>query len=183
MDITIGSDNSLNIAPLEESDFRVSARDTNGHSERVQYRTQPGVLAQIERIISSKKFPLRSSGEFHRLADSLLLKALENIRSGIPSIMATVDAINTVIMEDEYFQEFSSMFEKLNKQVTAHMGRGAKGEAVRIILRVRDQLNSMPEGYWKEHYLKTLTERYQGHIIDAGKVDLKEHFIDLEKED
>ncbi|RPI88714.1 MAG: hypothetical protein EHM41_00125 [Chloroflexi bacterium] len=174
MDVKVGSDNSLQIAQLEEADFRVSASDTNGHSVRVQYRSQPGILQQIARIISSKKFPLKDASEFHRLADALLLKALENLRSGIPSIMATVDAVNAIIMEEEYYQDFLTLFEKLNKRVAEHMGRGAKGEAVRLVLKVTEKLRAMPEGYWKDQYTKELTMRWGGLIEEAGQVNLSQ---------
>jgi len=179
MEVKVMEDNNLQISPLDEADFRVASRDTNGHQEIVHYRTQPSIVAQISKLVMSHRFPFRSPSEFHRLADILLLKVLDAMYPGIPSVLATVDAINSIIQEDEYYQDFVSIFEKLNKRVVEHIGRGATGEAVRLIVRVKDKLKTMPEGYWKDHYLREISSRWDGLVTSQGTVNLSKEFVDI----
>lgn len=150
---------------LNPDQFRVAARDTQGNFERMQFRGTPGLAYQADLMLNSKKFPYRTKGDIYRHA---LVKHLEWLHSlkEVPSIMAQVDIINAVMLDEEIAADFQVVFEKIGERMSHYMGTGAMGEARRVYLKIEKLIEDMPSGYWQKKYTKELHDRW-GHILTA----------------
>jgi hypothetical protein len=162
----------------DEKRYHVPARDTQGHSVRVQFHLPPVMLAQIQKIISSKMTPLRKNGDLYRVGAYHLIKEIERLEGPIPSVTIRVDAILDIVRDDEMANDFGLVFTKLATRIADHMGHGATGEAARLALTVKRQILQMPEGYWRDRYIEEFKERF-GYLVDNTR---KASLINFEKE-
>jgi hypothetical protein len=145
--------------------FNVPASDAKGHSERLWVRCQPQVLGQIERVMSSKVFPYRTRGDLIRHALIRHLKWLdsqEGVR--IKSVMAEVDVINEILREEQSKRETEDVVNRMSDTVSMFLSRGASQEAKRLVVTVLNQINNMPEGYWRESCRQAVYSRY-GYLL------------------
>ncbi len=161
-----------------EMRYHVPARDTQGHSVRVQFHMPPVLLAQIQKIVASKMTPIRKNGDLYRVAVWHMVKEIERLEGPIPSVIIKVDAILDIMRDDELASDFQAIFAKLGTRIADHMGRGAIGEATRLSLAVKKQIMGMPEGYWHDRYMTEFTDRF-GHLIDSKR---KASLIQFEKD-
>lgn len=162
----------VDIGSLDPMAFRIPASDTKGHSHREYFRVQPGHAQMVSEVLNSKKFPFRTRGDVHRLGLARLFRWLETI-SPIASVTAEVDAIMEIMREEEFALDFEQVYAKMAEMINMHMGRGAVGEARRLLLAVQRHINKMPDGYWRDRYIREMTTRF-GHIIEeAPKASLR----------
>lgn len=158
--------------------FRIPASDTKGHSRRCQFRTQPGHVNMAEAIVAGNKFPFRTKGDLYRFALDMALKWLEQQRS-VPSVTKQVDAIMEVMRNEEFNSEMRHMIEKLSGQVADLIGNNSEGEARRLVLKIKRLIGEMPEGYWRDRYVKEVGDRF-GYLLD--KVE-RASLLNLAKEE
>jgi hypothetical protein len=154
-------------AQFDPGMFIIPASDTKGHSRRAQFRTQPGHINMAESIVSSKKFPFKTKGDLYRFALSLALKWLEK-QKPVPSTTAQVDAIMEVMRNEQFSKELRDTIEKLSGQIADLIGNNAEGEASRLVHKVRRLVGDMPEGYWRDRYIKEMSDRF-GYMMNKTK--------------
>jgi hypothetical protein len=83
-----------------------------------------------------------------------------------------------VMRDDEFADDFASVFEKVGQRISSHLGHGAIGEARRLLLTIMAHVKRMPDGYWRDKYNREIKERY-GHILSsAGSASLRASAID-----
>lgn len=142
------------------ADFKVSASDAQGHGVPIQFRVPPGMDRQISEIISSKYFPYSTKGDLLRHALKSHLELLVSI-SPVRSFVQQIDAINTIVVEDEYQSSFLKSIDKLAIVVLDHQRAGREQQALSLIRRVRSQVETMPEdSVYRDLYLKELEARW-----------------------
>ena len=159
---------------IDPEAFRASAKDEKGHTERLQCRVQPAIAQQISAITSTKAFPYRTQGDLvrhgvYRHVLQYLPGLLRQLGSGgmLASIEGQVDIINMLLLDEKRSREFEGVFENISRQVTDFMMSGAEGQARRVLLKVKTHIMAMPDGYWKEKYLKHLEDRW-GMMMKEG---------------
>ena len=164
-------------SPLSEpgfnpEDFRVPANDTNGHSEREWFRIQPGHDRQIDTIVGGRVFPYRSKGDLIRHAVVRHLAWLETL-APIPSVTRQVDAIIEIIREEEFNSDFKDVFERLAERVGSYMSQGQVSQARSIVSRVKNNIDRMPAGLWRDQYLAEINSRWGSLFeMNTGVADL-----------
>lgn len=170
--------NVIDFPAGDRPDFRVPAADTQGHSERVWFRCQPGHAQAVSAIIQSQRWPYRTKGDLLRHALSRHLKYLASAADlPIKSLLLRVDAIMDLLRDEEMNHEFMGVFETLGTRVACHLGNGGEGEARRLIAGIQRQVDSMPDGYWRDKYARELQTRY-GHLLEqAPKAQLMSMFM------
>lgn len=146
----------------DPADFIIPATDAKGHSERAQCRVMPAEDRALDVILASKKFPFRSKGDIMRWSIYQGIRRLERMED-VPSVTHQVDAIVLVLRDEQFNHDFMATFEALGAVIQKHLANGAQGEARRLVTLVKDKIQKMPEGHWRDKYLGTLEERY-GHI-------------------
>lgn len=155
----------------DPNSFTVPASDSDGHNTRLWFRCPPGLAQQIGVLIQTKKFPYRTSGSLLRHALLLHLQWLETLAE-VPSVLAQVELISDTMRTDEFMKQFKSIFTTLQKQVSDFIADGSPGEAVRTVLKAKANIQSMPDGYWRDKYLLRLEKDYEFVLADAPTADL-----------
>ena len=151
---------------LNPFEFRVAASDTKGHSTRNWFRCMPSMGRLVDQMVQSKAFPYRTRGDLLRHALSRHIRWLETLAS-VKSITAEVDTILEIMRDEEFYNDFMLVFDKLGERISSHMSGGSVGEARRLILATLDRINEMPDGHWKARYKKEVESKY-GHIIEGA---------------
>jgi hypothetical protein len=152
--------------PRYERDYIIPAQDVKGHSIRLYCRAAPTVARLIGEIIGSKKYPFRTQGDLIRWCIVHGAKRLAAGQQIAPGVLMHIDAANAVLAEEEYQLAFREFFNRLRAVVDQFLEQHAKGEARRVVSFARGHISQMPEGYWRERYLKELLDRY-GELLDA----------------
>ena len=161
------------MADFNSADFRVAASDTRGHNRRCEFRAQPGHIRQVEEIISSRKFPYRQRGDLYRHALLVHLRVLERM-APVNSTTAKVDLILECMRDDENAADFRDSFNKLGERIAYHQHRGAEGEVRRLVLFTQRAIFAMPDGYWRDAYLKEIKGSYGKWMEEAPKASLSD---------
>lgn len=156
-------DHDNNNREPQADDFRIPASDTKGHSVGVTFRVQPGHYQQIGAILGSKAFPYRSIGDLVRHALTRHLRWLD-AQGPVPSVVKQVDAIMEVMRNDEFQADFHRLFDFSSKQVSHALTHNQPDRARALVRRAKSHIDDMPDGYWKDEYLREFEEKY-GYLL------------------
>jgi len=148
----------------DPAEFRVAASDTKGHSERCQFRAQPGHVNQVTAILASRLFPFRTKGDLYRFALKRALRYLGDLEP-IPSVTKEVDAILEIMRTEEFRKDLANVIERLATNVSDLIGRNAEPEARRLILKIKRHISMMPDGFWRDRYVTEINDRF-GYLLD-----------------
>jgi len=129
-----------------------SATDNKGHDSKTNLRVQPAVARQMDIVVKSGRFPYRTSGELMRHAIYNHLEWLATVDQTIPSVMAQVDAINTLINDEQMLQEQSQVLQRLLATVERHLSMGDASSAHRLAETALVSIDTMPPGAWRDSY-------------------------------
>ena len=153
---------------LEPEQFRVPASDAQGHSERCWFRLQPGHDRQLDRILGSKLFPYRAKGDIIRHALARHLDWIET-QEPVPSVTAQVDAILELVREEEFNEDFRTVFDRLGERVGSYVSVGQIDRARSLVSRVLSNIDLMPDNSWRDQYISELHSRF-GYLL-SGNLD------------
>jgi len=151
--------------------YLIPGQDTKGHAHRVYCRVMPAHYRAICALERSKAFGFRTVGDVFRWCIDFGVRELAN-RQNMPQIssaLAQVDAIREVLLDEQYYMEYSTMFESMTATVNRHISSGATLEAVRLIAVVKHQIEQMSEPYWRDKYMEELMRHY-GSYLDGTQV-------------
>lgn len=146
-------------------DFIVPAGDNKGHNIRLHVRCNPAYGRRIDVLVSSRKFPYKTSSDLIRDAIHRHLNFLIDLEPKIPVDMASLEMVNKIINAERESIEFGKSFEKLSGNVQELLGRGAKGEASRQVLEVSHLVDRMEPGYWRDWYRREIKNRF-GYLLE-----------------
>ena len=154
------------VEPIYDPDsFIIPAQDTKGHKERLQFYAQPGHVNQVAAIVASRKFPFRTRGGLMRWCLDIGLKRLEQIDESIPGVTSQVDAIIEVVKWEQFQLEMNQVLERLSGLASDLVAKGDTDEAKRVVLKIRRFISQMPEGYWRNRWVREIKERF-AYILD-----------------
>ena len=156
---------------MTQEEWRVSARDAKGQSERIWFRTQPWMLRDVAIIVGGKSFPYETAGDLYRHALKRQLDWLAE-QLPVPTHITQVEAISLVLMEDADNSAMQALFQKLQEQVTAHIVEGRHDRARELVGRVKNKIALMPpDNPWREIYGQELDKRV-GKVLGADQPSL-----------
>ncbi len=147
------------------ADFIISAQDHQGHSERIYCRVQPQHARHVSVIHKSGKFPFRTEGDLMRWAVIRGLKVLDKLDQTNGFIQAA-DAINEIMRQQTYMQEFTDMFANMEKVVSKYVSDGDKGEARKLLSTVLVKVRAIEEPHWKKKCEAEVLRRF-GHLLET----------------
>jgi len=144
----------------DAADFRVSASDAQGHGEHIQFKVPPGMMRQVDEIVTSRWFPYPTKSDLLRHALKVHLEWLVSI-SPVQSFIQQIDAVNTIMVEEEYQASFLKSVDKLQTIVIDHQRTGREEQAISLIRRVKSQVENMPEdAVYRKLYLHEIEVRW-----------------------
>lgn len=151
--------------PRTERHYVIPAQDTKGHSARLQCRAQPTVVRLATDVLASKKFPFRVIGDLYRYCIVTQLKALA-ADAGVPSVLLMNDAIIEICRESLYQRDFVEAISHVRQTVDMFLSSNADDQARQLIVLIREKIDRMPEGYWKQKYAQEIKSKY-GSLLDG----------------
>lgn len=144
---------------LDPAQFRVSGTDSKGHTSRIWVNLQPMHVQTIDILTQSGKFPYRTRGDFLRHSVMKHIHWLERIHQPLNSITGALDAMNALLRDAEFRMEFTEYIARLTKQIEALVDEGDITAARKLLLETLRHVESMPEGYWRDKYSKTIRDK------------------------
>lgn len=151
--------------------YLIPGQDTKGHAHRVYCRVMPAHYRAMCALERSKHFGFRTTGDLVRWCIDFGVRELTE-RAKVPQVvsaLAQVDIIREILVDEQYYLEFPSLFEQLTTTINRHLSAGAATEAVRLIALVLHEIERMSEPYWKEKYRAELMKQY-GHHLDGSQI-------------
>jgi hypothetical protein len=144
---------------LDPAQFRVSGTDSKGHTSRVWANMQPMHVQTMDILLQCRKFPYRTRGDFIRHAVVRHIHWLEKIHRPVNSVTGALDAMNALLRDAEFRMEFTEYIARLTKQIDALVDEGDEVAARKLLLESLRLVDTMPEGYWRDKYGKTMKEK------------------------
>ncbi len=154
-------------------EFYTRASDKRGHSAQLNLRIPPDMMAMVEEIFQSKKFPYRTYGDVMR--DALVhrigyLRA--RLQSGkVDESYARVLVIQQILEEEELDKDFRDKMQRLDAIVDDRMKDplAGKHEAAKVVKRVLANVEAIPDGYKRRLY-ESRIHRDFGYLLEEEKV-------------
>ena len=87
------------------------------------------------------------------------------------SNLAQYDAVMRVLQEAEMQKDFEAVFGRLGEVMRHAVAKGNLPAARKVYADLRLALEGMPDGAWRDLYLRTLQEGW-GHLAQAPGVNL-----------
>lgn len=157
---------------LDPAQFRVSGTDTKGHTDRIWINFQPMHVQTMDILARCGKFPFRNRGDLLRHAAVREFHWLERIHKPVNSVTGALDAMNALLRDAEFRQEFTEYLGKLNKQIEAFQDEGDVPAARKLLLETLRHVETMPEGYWKTKYQTAIKEKHKRILDDLPRASL-----------
>ena len=150
----------------------IPASDDQGHNAQIMVRVPPEWLRQMDVISKESKFPYANRGDIVRDAIYRHFIWLEEYHEVPGSTLHKIQAMLDVIEEARSQQGFEKVLAKLEERVQYFSTKGARGEAVKCVLRILGYVGDMPEGHWRDQFKKEIRERYAGLLNCSPKAKL-----------
>jgi hypothetical protein len=155
----------------DPAEFIIPGSDSKGNNERLSCRVIPSTHRAIELILGGKKFPFRTAGDVVRWCIQTGVARLEAME-GVNSVTAQTDAMMVVLRDEQFQKDYVAIFNNLQRSVDTHTQDNAMAEARRIVSQMRGHIERMPEGHWRDKYLKELDQRFGQLMRSAPKLGL-----------
>lgn len=160
---------------LPES-FIIPGQDQNGNSIRLWCRVVPMLDRAMDVIFASRKFPFKAKGDLMRWCIKRGVEQLEEMEPVQGSVMAQVEAMMSILRDEELNHSFLTLFQTMTATIGMHVQAQAIGEARRVIAIMKGQIQKMQDGYWRQRYLRELEEKF-GHLMKGSGVGMGD-FVD-----
>lgn len=154
--------------------WKIKGTDSKGHGSKFSYSVPNKFIHWIDKIVHDPKSPFHSRSEFGRWSLNFSLKVLSVMGlEWTPTV--TFDGILLLLQEQYYNEEMMIVLKKANEQIVSLVAEGEKGmgEARRIILSVKREVDSIENDYWREKLQKEVKDRWEHLLLNMPKVNLK----------
>lgn len=156
----------------DPADFLIAPSDTRGVSYRVTCRVAPDMEKAMDQVVASNRFPFSTRGDVMRWCLREGIRILDQLEP-VTSVTKRLDFLSNVLNEENAHAEFMHIFGHLEETVQRYLADQAPDQAIRVIALAKHHFESMPDGHWRDKYLRELVKRF-GTISDTGKgVNLK----------
>ncbi len=145
--------------------FIVPGQDNNGNSVRIFCRVPPLLDRSLDIIFGSRNFPFKSKGDIVRWCVKFGVDTLERMEPVKGSVTAQVDAMLSVLRDEDANHAFLTLFNTMSHTIGMHIQAQAMGEARRVVHSMRSLILRIENDYWRGRYLRELDEKF-GHLLD-----------------
>ena len=147
--------------------FIVSPADSRGVSYRLTFRVMPDMEKMLDQIVASNRFPFHTRGDVIRWCVREGVGALSQMEP-VVSVGKRVEMLSGVLAEENAHADFMHVFVTLEESIQKYLADQAPDQAQRVIALAKHNFEMMPEGYWRERYLKELQQRFGQFLGKAG---------------
>lgn len=149
--------------------YLIPGQDQKGHGHRVYCRVMPAHWRGLAAVERSKGFGFRTIGDVMRWCIDYGIRELLN-RQEMPQVrsaLAQVDVIREILNDEQYYMEYADVFQHMTTIINRHLQANAPQEAMRLIAKVRHEIEQMGEEYWREKFSGELMRQF-GHLLEGG---------------
>jgi hypothetical protein len=159
----------------DAADFVVPPQVGQKRGERIQCMVQEGHARALKIVANSGVFPHQVKEDVIRWCIKYGLNELAKLEPHLVlSVMSMANAADEILKEHAFYQKFTSLFTSLHEQVSHYSSQGMPEQALRMIAKVRTQIEKMPTGtefdaMWRGRYLKNLAQYdYLEQAVKSG---------------
>ena len=149
--------------PYDLDSYFIKPTDEKGHGDKVQARVPPDLSRVVDIIISSKKFPYRTSSDFFRDAiwrlAGLLAPKVDSYEG--TTIIARLSIMEEILKPVKAGELLLKEIEDLGLRLLALDNLSEKKKLVKAI---EENLKKVSSDYWRDRCLRTLKERYGEYL-------------------
>ena len=148
-------------------EWHIPAKDQQGHYVKWQIKMPERLLGLMQEAITRDVYPYRSIGYLARHAlyrHMVWLRSHPDFEDGVGSTIHVVNAVIEIVRDDEYMEDYRTVFDRLEERVRDHMARGNDSRAQTMVVKVWSQIKQMHDDFWRGEYEKELKKRF-GHLL------------------
>jgi len=164
-----------------DTEFYVpEARDPNTHaSEKLTLRLPPYYMDQMAAISNSRIFPnLDSVSAVGRWMVHDGLRKLAKMRPDVITFMPQLEAIRELAAEQKRYRDFETIIKAATEEINQLVLAGMPNQARQLLYKVERQIISMPDGEWRNRYLRKIREKFGDLRKSRARVDLTDVEVD-----
>jgi hypothetical protein len=162
------------VSVTKDDYFFVAASDQKGGKARLQCTIQPQYSRAIEELVKSGLYgSIKTHGDFFRWAVARAIEHLQNLKPHpkIRTFLHQAWLIDEMMANERAQQAVGDAVEQLDKQLQAFRGMpGGTAKARNLAQAVKDHIDSMPDGFWRNAYLSKWTE-VEAHLFDSRRLE------------
>lgn len=143
-----------------EKDYRISATDAKGRTERVWVRLPPYLVRLVQTIVAKGPYPWDTPSDAYRFAIYWGLRLLKHNPPQTQTVFAQVQAMNDLMTRELDHIAFRAVFDRARDVLNEYQREGAIDEARRVLGELDGRISSMPDGYWRRKYAETLRQHF-----------------------
>lgn len=143
-----------------EKDYRISATDAKGRTERVWVRLPPYLVRLVQTIVSKGPYPWDTPSDAYRFAIYWGLRLLKHNPPQTQTVFAQVQAMNDILTREADNVAFRAVFDRARDVLNEYQREGALDEARRVLGELDGRINAMPLGYWRTKYGEALRQQF-----------------------
>lgn len=163
-----GKPNGRYHGKYDPAEFNVPASDHKGHSERLWCRVQPSMDREVDTIVSSRKWPFKTKGDFCRWAVWEGIKKIHGMEPVPNSMLVVAEAMIRTAQATESWITFQKSVDQAEHTVKMLMGVGNEREVWKLLSSLRSMVEGMEEENWRQSYMDEFKKRF-GHILAQQK--------------
>jgi len=163
--------------PLDVALF-IPGKDASNATERLFVRIAPRYRDWLASYTNDKRFPFRGMNHLLRWCIDQGLRKLDRIRP-TPTLSTQVAALQTLLYEEQIAADFAALMQSADARITAYLSDGARGEAIRLVHRIIDEVSLMPDGYWKGKYAREIRTRWGKLMASPGIAMMLDSMIEV----
>lgn len=162
----VGSVDRVSFNPLDdppefaEKDYRISATDGKGRTERVWVRLPPYLVRLVQTIVAKGPYPWETQSDALRFAIYWGLRLLKHNPPVTQTVFAQVQAMNDLMTREQDHIAFRAVFDRARDVLNEYQREGAIDEARRVLAELDGRISAMPPGYWRSKYAETLRAQF-----------------------
>ena len=151
--------------PYSMEEFVFHSTDRKGHHATVgPFAIPPELDYLVDRIVESKCFPFRTNGDFWRDAGYRLALFLhDHQEDGLGNFLQSIKTLSDSCMEEEYNRKYEEQLREIVLMINSTPSHDRK---VYLARRVAHDIDSMPDGYWKDLYVNGIIEPHLRSLLD-----------------
>lgn len=169
------------VKDYDPAEFFVPATNAQDHSDQYRFRAPRGYNRRISEIVTSGKFPFRTSTDFLRWCLHHGCKRADMLEPS-STVQQQLEMMRLLLGEAKFQQDFIDMFAEAEPVIQRYIDQDDKGAARNLVARLLMHIRKMPdETNWRGKYEQELRRRY-GWLIDEAKGRKLAHLREKEED-
>lgn len=147
-------------AAREMRDMIIPASDNNNDKSTIFCNITPALNRQIDRLLTSNRYPFRSKGDLIRWC---VKTGVDRLAASVPEVgdlNIQTNATIRLLQEREYSRVMAAIIQSMSMEVSLSTKEGDLVEARRVVLEIRDTLSKISDKRWRNRYMREIDAKF-----------------------